>query len=352
MKVLLYSPAFLPQVGGLEINVATLAAEFGAAGHEVVVITRTPGAGADDLSYRVVRRPTPREFLRWARWSDVFFQANVSLRGLWPLLFVRRPWVVSHHSWYCRSDGRIAWQDRLKRYLLRHAAASIAVSRAVAADLDMHAIVIGNAYRDRLFRVLPGIERSRELIVLGRLVSDKGLDQLLEALALLAAEGSRPRLTIAGDGPERPRLAAQAERLGLAAQVDFPGTVLGEELVRLLNQHQVLVVPSRYNEPFGIVALEGIACGCAVVGSAGGGLAEAIGPCGRTYPNGDVPAMARALADLLRNPAAREEHLRHAAEHLAPHTSAAVAERYLEVLVQAARRAPREAAVPVRNGAR
>ncbi|HEX9668936.1 MAG TPA: glycosyltransferase family 4 protein [Thermoanaerobaculia bacterium] len=351
MKVLLYSPAFLPQVGGLEINVATLAAEFAAVGHEVVVITRTPGAGAADPSYRVVRRPTPREFLRWTRWSDVFFQANVSLRGLWPLLFLRRPWVVSHHSWYCRSDGRIAWQDRLKRYLLRHAAASIAVSRAVAADLDAEAVVIGNAYRDRLFRVLPG-ERSRDLIALGRLVSDKGLDLLLEALALLAAEGSRPRLTIAGDGPERPRLAAQAERLGLAAQVDFPGTVTGEDLVRLLNRHRVLVVPSRYNEPFGIVALEGIACGCAVVGSAGGGLAEAIGPCGRTYPNGDVPAMARALADLLRDPAAREEHLRHAAEHLAPHTSAAVAERYLEVLVQAARRAPREGAVPARSGAR
>ena len=83
MRILLYSPAFLPQVGGLEINVATLAAEFGAAGHQVVVITRTPGSGADDLSYRVVRRPTPREFLRWTRWSDVFFQANVSLRGLW-----------------------------------------------------------------------------------------------------------------------------------------------------------------------------------------------------------------------------------------------------------------------------
>jgi glycogen synthase len=333
MKLLLYSPAFLPQVGGLEINVATLAAEFVAAGHEVVVITRTPGAGAADPSYRVVRRPTPREFLRWTRWSDVFFQANVSLRGLWPLLFVRRPWVVSHHSWYCRSDGTIAWQDRLKRYLLRYAAASIAVSRAVAADLDRHAIVIGNAYRDRLFRVLPGIERSGDL-------------------ALLAAEGLRPRLTIAGDGPERPRLAAQAERLGLAAQVDFPGTVIGEELVRLLNQHRVLVVPSRYNEPFGIVALEGIACGCAVVGSAGGGLAEAIGPCGRTYPNGDVPALARALADLLRDPAAREEHLRHAPEHLAPHTSAAVAERYLDALAIAARRTPRERAVPARSGAR
>ena len=62
---------------------------------------------------RIVRRPSLLELLRWTRWCDVFHQANVSLRGLWPLLLVRRPWVVSHHSWYCRSDGRITWKDRL-----------------------------------------------------------------------------------------------------------------------------------------------------------------------------------------------------------------------------------------------
>jgi hypothetical protein len=65
-----------------------------------------------------------------------------------------------------------------------------------------------------------------------------------------------------------------------------------------------------------------------------------------------VPALARALDDLLRDPAVREEHLRHAPEHLAPHTSAAVAQRYLDVLAAAVRRVPREAAAPVRSGAR
>jgi glycosyltransferase involved in cell wall biosynthesis len=278
------------------------------------------------------------------RWCEVFLQQNVSLRGLWPLLFVRRPWAVSHHSWYCRSDGRIAWQDRLKRRLLRHAAVSIAVSRAVAADLATPAtpatpaIIIGNPYRDALFRLLPGVERSQQLAFVGRLVSDKGVDVLLDALALLAVRGLAPRLTVIGDGPEAPRLREQAARLGLSERVELVGTKTGEELVQLLNEHRILVVPSRYNEPFGIVALEGIACGCLVVGSAGGGLAEAIGPCGFTFANGDAAALADLLERLLRDPAAGRDRLAHAEAHLARHRARTVAAAYLAALVEGVRR--------------
>lgn len=339
MKILHFSPAFLPHVGGLELNVANLAAELARRGCEVVVVTTTPaGEAPDDFPFRVVRRPGPLALLRWTRWCDVYFQANVSLRGLWPLLLVRRPWVVSHHSWYCRTDGRIAWQDRLKRFLLRFAAASIAVSDAVAADLATPSVVIRNPYRDSLFRLLPGVERSRDLVFVGRLVSDKGVDVLLDALAHLAEEGLAPRLTVVGDGPERPNLEGQAARLGLADRIDFLGTRTGEELVHLLNEHRILVAPSRYHEPFGIVALEGIACGCVVVGSAGGGLAEAIGPCGRTFPNGDARALAGVLAGLLRHPESHGDLLRPAAEHLAAHATARVGGRYHEVLARAAGR--------------
>ncbi|HEX7182456.1 MAG TPA: glycosyltransferase family 4 protein [Thermoanaerobaculia bacterium] len=338
MRVLIYSPAFLPWIGGLEINTAHLASQLTGLGQEAVVVTRTPGgdvrngARDEDLPYRVVRDPSPGELLRWTRWCDVFLQQNVSLRGLWPLLLVRRPWVVSHHSWYCRTDGRIAWPDRVKRFLLRFAAGSIAVSRSVAGDLATPSEVIPNAYRDELFRVLPGIERARDLCFVGRLVSDKGVDVLIDALGLLAARGLRPGLTVVGDGPERPALEAQAARLGLAAQVAFPGTRTDEELVRLLNEHRILVVPSRYQEPFGIVALEGIACGCIVVGSAGGGLGEAIGPCGFTFPNGDAAGLATVLETLLRDPGAAREALRQAPEHLARHSSEAYGRAYLRVL--------------------
>lgn len=332
MKVLHYSPAFLPHIGGLELNVCNIATQIHEAGHDVTVVTQTSSEQPDDFPFRVVRRPSARELLRWTRWCDVFFQANVSLRGLWPLLLVRRPWVVSHHSWYCQSNGRIAWQDRLKRWLLRFASASIAVSQAVADDLAVPSIVIPNPYRDQLFRRLPGIERTNDLLFLGRLVSDKGVDTLFDALGLLAGDGLQPRLTVVGDGPERPLLVERARRLGIADRIDFLGIRTGEELVKVLNRHRILVVPSRYQEPFGIVALEGIACGCLVVGSEGGGLKEAIGPCGVTFRNGDVQDLARVLAPLLRDPAAGRDLLAHAPAHLADHAGERIGREYVRLL--------------------
>ncbi|HYG61971.1 MAG TPA: glycosyltransferase family 4 protein [Thermoanaerobaculia bacterium] len=338
MRLLLYSPAFLPDVGGLEIAVATMAGEFHRAGHEVVVVCQVASPKPDDFPYRVVRRPGARELLRWTRWCDIYCQFNVSLRGLWPLLLVRRPWAVSHHSWYRQPDGRVAWQDRLKRYLLRFAASSISVSQAIADDLGTPSVVIGNAYRDDLFRRIPPppeAERDRELVFVGRLVSDKGVDILLDAMALLAREGLALRLAIAGDGPEMTRLRGQAARLGIGSRVGFLGTRTGEDLVQLLNRHRVLVVPSRYNEPFGIVALEGIACGCAVIGSEGGGLKDAIGPCGRTFSNGDPVDLARVLREVFEDPETPAQFQRQAPEHLAAHTSAGVAAEYLAELENA-----------------
>jgi glycogen(starch) synthase len=336
MKLLVYSPAFLPQVGGLELNVAQFAAEMGRLGCEVVVVTRTAESGEDgELPYPVVRQPGPRELLRWTRWCDLYYQANVSLQGLWPLLLVRRPWAVSHHSWYRQGDGRIAWRDRLKRFLLRFAVSSISVSQGIAADLGSPSVVIPNPYRDHLFRILPDVERSRDLVFLGRLVSDKGVDVLLAALCHLAERGLRPGLTVIGDGPEAPRLREQAARLGLLGQVEFLGTRTGEELVRLLNRHRILVVPSRYDEPFGIVALEGIACGCAVVASRGGGLPEAVGPCGRTFANGNAEDLAAILAELLADPARQAALQAGAPRHLAEHASRRIAGLYFDELSRA-----------------
>lgn len=337
MRILIYSPAFYPSVGGLETLVDILAREFAGRGHEVRLVSQVPPppGGARHFPFEVVRRPGARKLLRLVRWCEVYFQPNLSLRGAWPLALTFKPWVVSHNNWYARADGRRGWQDGLKHFLSRFAS-GVSVSRAVAEHVAAPSAVIPNTYREELFRLMPDVARDRELIFVGRLVSDKGADLLLEALARLRGRGLAPRLTLVGAGPEEAALRRQAEPLG--GQVSFVGVLTGEALARRLNGHRVLVVPSRWREPFGIVALEGIACGCVVVGSEGGGLKDAIGPCGVTFPNGDAEALADALSTLCEQPRRLSAHLSHCESHLAKHRPAEVARAYLEVLEGALRR--------------
>jgi glycogen synthase len=325
VKILLGSHHFFPSTGGIETVSDLLAREFIELGHEVRLITQTEGCG--DFPFPVVRRPGPMELFRQVRWCDVFLQNNISLRTLWPLLFVRRPLCIAHQTWITNADGTVGWPHRLKRFVLRFAK-SLAISNAIAAQLPAPAVLVGNPYNDEVFRNLQ-TARTKELIFIGRLVSDKGADLLLEALALLEA---KPRLTIAGDGPERARLEKQAADLKLQSQIDFVGNQTSEQLAKILNEHQILVVPSRWREPFGIVALEGIACGCVVIGSAEGGLAEAIGPCGITFPNGNARALAEALTRLLGDPAECDRLRENASAHLAPFRPRHVAKIYLETM--------------------
>jgi len=127
-------------------------------------------------------------------------------------------------------------------------------------------------------------------------------------------------------------LEKQAADLELRSQIEFVGPQRGEQLAKLLRQHQVLVVPSLWREPFGIVALEGIGCGCVVIGSASGGLGEAIGPCGVTFPNGDAVALATAITKLLGDPDQRARLRQQAPSHLAGFAPRQVAGIYLNAM--------------------
>lgn len=328
MKILLGSHHFFPSTGGIETVTNLLAREFVALGHEVRVITQTEGNGHSPFA--VFRRPGVIELFRLIRWCDVFLQNNISLRTLWPLLFVRRPLFITHQTWITNPDGTTGWQHRLKRFVLRYAT-SFAISKAIADELPVPSILVGNPYDDKVFTDSSNRSRPNELIFVGRLVSDKGMSLLLEALNLCDL---KPHLTIAGDGPERANLEKQAGDLRLTACVDFAGNKTGEQLAELLRQHRILVVPSLWREPFGIVALEGIACGCVVIGSADGGLAEAIGPCGVTFPNGDAGALARTIRQLLDNSAECDRFRRTAVAHLSRFKPANVARLYLDAMAK------------------
>jgi glycogen synthase len=336
LKILVSSHVFYPGTGGIETSAALLCSEFSRLGHEVVLVTQSVLGSAKEPAwpYKVIRRPSARELLNLVRQCDVYYHNNISLATAWPLLFVNRPWVVAVRTWVARNDGSRSWRDWLKIHCLRRATC-IANSAAVAASTGTPCTVIGNAYRDDIFKVEPDAVRDTELVFVGRLVHDKGADTLLQALAILAKVNLHPRLTIIGDGPEEGSLQALAAKLGVDARVNFVGKRIGRELALLLNRHQVMVVPSRWHEPFGIVALEGIACGCIVAGSAGGGLPDAIGPCGEVFPNDDAEALASILRRFLTDQALAQRLRASGSKHLEKHTVAYVGAAYLRVMEQA-----------------
>jgi glycosyltransferase involved in cell wall biosynthesis len=151
----------------------------------------------------------------------------------------------------------------------------------------------------------------------------------------LKREGHHPRLKIIGSGKEDGTLRALVARLGLQSQVSFLGAQTGEVLVELLNAHSVIAIPSVWREPFGLVALEGLACGCIPVAADGGGLQEAIGECGLTFSRGSSKALAEALGCALYNPYIGERVRMRSTAHLARHERGSIALRYHEIFSQA-----------------
>jgi glycosyltransferase involved in cell wall biosynthesis len=295
MKVVIHSPAFPPQIGGLEEIARICAAGLTELGHQVTVLCESANNPPMEFPFRVLREASWRERLAATAACDVFLMFNMSLKGLPLPLLCRKPLVICHQGWYGRNRNDHSFRSRLKCWLSLTLAKNIACSRAVASYLGGPVAVIPNAYNDQLFRLRPEIPRARDVLFVGRLVSDKGCDLLVNALAQLAADGVRPTMTITGSGPEEESLKQQVVKLGLADQTQFTGALRGEALARMMNSHRILVVPSIWEEPFGIVALEGIASGCWVIGSKRGGLAEAIGPCGTVFENASQDELTAAL---------------------------------------------------------
>ena len=334
MRILLSSHFFHPSVGGIEQVSLALATQFARAGHMVKVVTTTPRSDGSNFQFEVVRRPSAPRLLQLVRWSEVVFHNNISLRTWWPLVFIRRPWVIAHHTWIARTDSSLALRDRLKHFLTRFAT-NIAISQPIAGHLTVPSTIIGNPYRDELFRRDRSTTRDNDLIFVGRLVPDKGVDILIGALKRLRERNFLPSLTIVGSGPDLTRLRTMVEQFQLADQVTFLGTQTGEALVEQLNRHRVIVVPSRWQEPFGLVALEGIACGCRAIIAASGGLLEAAGPHAVVFEHESDLALADAIEQTLNDKIDWENCWRVAEEHLRPHRAGEVARRYLEVFTKA-----------------
>ena len=121
-----------------------------------------------------------------------------------------------------------------------------------------------------------GIGYGEKLILcVGRLVPQKGVEYFIRAIPIIAKRHPEAKYVIVGEGWSRDNLEAEARASGHSDKIKFTGFASDKEVIDLMTSADVLVVPSIY-EPFGIVALEGMATGVPVVASQVGGLAEVL----------------------------------------------------------------------------
>lgn len=324
----------MPSVGGIETVTDLMSRGFARQGHEISIVTNTPSdQGSEADRFPTLRNPSKRALWKAVKAADVVWQNNISLTYLWAALLQRKPTAVSLACAIFPDYPDKNWKVRLKARLLKRCHI-FAISHYVMNGLDAPYDLVGNPFDADFSSTQTETVKDRDIVFAGRLVSDKGGDLLLQAIASLTQKGLRPNCTIIGDGPEKAPLEAMVKELGLTEQIHFTGYLTGRALQQEIARHRIMAVPSRWKEPFGVVALEGIASGCAIVGSSGGGLSDAIGPCGLTFENNDGAALAEKLSDLLSHPQLIEQYVSHANTHLERFSVDAQSAHYLKVFEQ------------------
>jgi len=333
LKIAIYTSVFSPSVGGQETLAAILASEFQRVGHNVTVLCETPIANTNRRvgDVRVLRHPLFVQRLLTAWGADVAMVFGATIIGLLPFVLARKKVLVSHQNWLTTADGPVrGWTRKQLLRRVKNCAASEALSVTIPAECE----VLPNTYDHSIFTRDANTSAHRDIIFVGRLIREKGCDDLINALSLVIKSGRILTASIVGSGPQEKHLRTMVSDLGLEDYVDFLGPLLGAELAKAYQKHTILVVPSVWEEPFGIVALEGIACGCYVIGTAVGGLPAAIGPCGSVVSPGNPQELATKLIQVSRDGQLRRDAGVSAGVHLAHHSPREIAGRYLRILAQ------------------
>ncbi|MEX0908308.1 MAG: glycosyltransferase [Gemmatimonadaceae bacterium] len=260
------------------------------------------------------------------------------LVGTWLGGLSHLPLVTTLHGTDVRLAKSVAVARPLFRHVITHSAKVTTVSHWLAGELDLlvpnrSPVVAPMPVATELFEPDGTIPRDGILFV-GRLNAQKGLDQLIRALAGMKTSTA---LDVVGDGPARESLGALASELGVADRVRWHGQVKQGELPKFYQRTRVLAVPS-IDEGLGLVAVEAALCETPVVGFRSGGTPDVVrdGSTGILVEPNDVPALSAALDDLVNNSARAssmgQSGRLYALANFAPESAA---QKYLSIYQQA-----------------
>jgi glycogen synthase len=370
MRILLISWEYPPVVeGGLARHVRKLSEQLVADGVEMHVLTRGGGhlPAQEDrhgvIVHRVREPGYPKDVNAFVRWVDAM---NADMRAMGAELFERydfdlvhshdwlvagtaeplaranaRPWLVTvhatefgrHQGWvdkYPQSHIHAVERDMVRNadhvitcsnYMRGHVGSTFGVSRrsisVIPNGIDPQDLDHGDEDLAAL-RAKYAEPGQRLVLLVGRLVYEKGFHLALEALAGVRRRFGDVRFVVAGTGTAEKELKTQARSLGLTRYGTFLGWVGDDKLHSLYRIADLCIVPSIY-EPFGLVALEAMASGTLCIVADTGGLREVVpgdGRVGRRFRSRDAQSLAKILEDALGDDAARERVVAEAREHV------------------------------------
>jgi glycosyltransferase involved in cell wall biosynthesis len=362
MNVLIYSHAFAPQIGGVEtyaLHLARgLASRDDGKAARVTVVTQSSKKDFDDsaMPFAIVRRPGIAQLRKLIRESDIVHLAGPVIVPLALALLARKPVVVEHHGYqascpnglllyqptksacpnhYMRNEfsaclrcntAESGWLASIKmfaltplrRWLCRRVKVNLCISKHVANRLELPRSVV----------VYYGVPQTNENIVsadtlgpprisgasnqsvipalsiayVGRLVLEKDVPTIVEAVRLAQGQYYRVSLKIIGDGPDRLRIESAISAHTFNPPITMTGYLLDDALTAALRDAAVVVIPTIMEETAGLAVMEQLDRGKPVIVSDIGGLAEVAGDAGLKFPPGNPAALAVCLRRLIDEP--------------------------------------------------
>lgn len=329
-RVLFFVETFWPALGGAEVQASRFIEAMTPRGYEFTVITsQEDGAPAveEHRGVSIHRFPFKRAFQK----NDVELvmeirrQISELVRSVRPhvlhticyraaVFFVRyaradaTPFLfeVCFEMWDSASDDTSVFGRALREanWVTTNSGAMLKHLHQLAPEITARSSLIYYGIEPPALQPAPLAFDPPRVLCFGRLVEEKGFDAALLAFAEILKRFPDAQLDIAGDGNTRAELEELAQHLGIAHAATFLGWVQPEDIPELINTATLVLMPSRWEEAFGLVAVETALMERPIIGTNVGGLPEAIqhGQTGMIVEKDGVEAMAQTAIDLLERP--------------------------------------------------
>ncbi len=335
MRILHWLESFWPRIGGGEIFIRQLAGSLTENGHVCKVVTNLEkGLATHDIldGMEIFRFPFRESLIK----RDLNTISKVSSQ-LKTLLDEFRPQIVHLHSsqssafFYLKLMKRRSYPTVYTQHnpIIIKKDPTPFLERIV--DSSSLVITVSKAMRYELVRAIPAAFpkiktilnslrlpdvppspldfRSPSLFCAARLVVEKGIGSLIGSMPVVLEAFPNIRLRIAGDGPIRSELEMLAQTLGVSSNIYFLGWISPKEIPKQINKNTIVIAPSHWEEPFGLIVLQAMQQGRPVVATRVGGIPELVqnGNTGLLVPPNNEEALSSAINRLLAFPQQAKE---------------------------------------------